>query len=246
MRYLVLIPVLLFWLFLVIGICLLLLCACYCHMEKRRKTIQRDANFAGGGGTNRSKSQLQRKQSFVTLLKNYLYGLSRYMSIVIGKIPSHHLRKILVKYVLCLDIHSKAVLYGGFELRSPWNIKIGQSVIGVGALLDGRNGIVIEDDVCFAQAVSVYTLQHDVNDDHFGTTNKGGAVWIKHHAWVSSKTTILPQCVVEEGAVVASGATLTKSAEAYGIYGGIPAKKIGERKAPMTYHLNVEDYWRFY
>lgn len=44
---------------------------------------------------------------------------------------------------LCLDISPKAVLYGGFEMRSPWNIHIGEAVVGVGALLDGRSSIQI-------------------------------------------------------------------------------------------------------
>lgn len=72
------------------------------------------------------------------------------MSIAIGRIPSHHIRKCLARHILCLDIHPEAVLYGGFELRSPWNISIGRSVLGVGALLDGREGIIIEDNVCLA------------------------------------------------------------------------------------------------
>ena len=68
---------------------------------------------------------------------------------------------------LCLDISPKAVLYGGFEMRSPWNIHIGEAVIGVGALLDGRRGIWIDNRVCLAQNVKIFTLQHDVNDVHF-------------------------------------------------------------------------------
>ncbi len=216
----------------------------YCHLEKARTENVKAKNPSGGTRIAPSKESFNRK--LLNVVKNYLYGLTRYGSIFIGKIPSHHLRKILCKHILCMNVHPKAVLYGGFELRSPWNISIGRSVIGVGALLDGRKGITIEDDVCLAQSVSIYTLQHDVNDNDFGTTNKGGAVIIKNHAWVSSKTTILPQCVIEEGVVVASGATLTKSTVSYGIYGGIPAKKIGERKSTMQYVLNTDNYWHFY
>lgn len=59
-------------------------------------------------------------------------------------------------------------------MRSPWNIHIGEAVIGVGALLDGRCGIHIANRVCLAQNVKIFTLQHDVNDTHFSA--RGGGV----------------------------------------------------------------------
>ena len=89
------------------------------------------------------------------------------MSIWIGKVPSHRIRKFLLRNCLLMKIHPEAIIYGGFEIRSPWNIKLGRVVIGVGALLDGRNGIVMEDDVCLAQNVMIFTEQHDLNDEIF-------------------------------------------------------------------------------
>lgn len=89
-------------------------------------------------------------------------------------------------------------------------------------------------------------MQHGVNDENFGVSGKGGSVKSRHHAWVSSKTTVLPKFIIEEGTVLASGAILTKSTEPYGIYGGVPAKKIAERKSPMNYRIGVENYWHFY
>ena len=146
-----------------------------------------------------------------------------------------------------MRISKEAVIYGGFEIRSPWKITVGSSVVGVGALLDGRNGIIIEDNVCLAQNVYIYTEQHDVNDPEFKCNNKGGRVIIEHHAWVSSRTTILPRCIVKEGCVIASGATLARSTEkTYGIYAGLPAKRIAERKSPMEYTLCKGSYWHFY
>ena len=75
-----------------------------------------------------------------------------------------------------MTIDNKAVIYGGFEIRSPWNINIGKCVIGAGALLDGRNGIEIQDDVCLAQNVMIFTEQHDLNDPMFRCNDKGGKV----------------------------------------------------------------------
>lgn len=101
-------------------------------------------------------------------VNEYLYGLCRYYTILIGRFPSQRMRNFLMRKCFCMDISPKAVLYGGFEIRSPWNIHIGEAVIGVGALLDGRQGIHIHDRVCLAQNIKLFTLQHDVDDSHFG------------------------------------------------------------------------------
>ena len=62
--------------------------------------------------------------------------------------------------------------------------------------MDGRNGIVMEDDVCLAQNVMIFTEQHDLNDEFFRCNDKGGMVNIKDHAWISSRSTILPRVTV--------------------------------------------------
>ena len=180
------------------------------------------------------------------IVNPYLYGLMRYMTILTGKIPSHRIRKIILKNIFCMKIDRKAVIHGGFEIRSPWNIELGRCVIGVGALLDGRNGIIVEDDVCFAQNVKIFTEQHDLNDEWFRCNNKGGKVVIKNRAWISSGTTILPNVSVGEGAVLASGAIAAKDLESYGVYAGIPAHKISERNRELKYSFGKGEYWHFY
>lgn len=247
MKLFFLIPTMLCYVAILLYLCAFLICTLICRREKRH-SVKAPQNPTGGGTT---KSEIpQRKKGMVSRIYSklypYFYGLIRYMSIFTGKIPSHRVRKFLLKNIFCMSVDQNAIIYGGFEIRSPWNITIGRSVIGVGALLDGRKGIVIEDDVCFAQSVSVYTEQHDINDPMFRTNQKGGPVTIKKHAWISSKTTILPRCVVEEGCVIASGATLTKSTVPYGVYAGLPAKMVSHRKSPMTYTLGGNDYWHFY
>lgn len=176
-------------------------------------------------------------------INEYLYGLCRYYTILIGRFPSHRVRNFLMRKCFCMDISPKTVLYGGFEIRSPWNIHIGESVVGVGALLDGRKGIYIQDRVCLAQNVKLFTLQHDINDSHFGAV--GGDITLEEYSWISSGTTVLPGINVGKGAVLASGAIATKDLEPYGVYAGIPAKKISERTHNLDYEC-CHGYWHFY
>ena len=144
-----------------------------------------------------------------------------------------------MRYVYHLQIASYAVIYGGFEIRSPWNISIGDgSVIGDECKLEGRNGIVIGKNVQFSSGVWDRTEQHDMNDPLFSNNDIGGKVVIQDRAWVSSRVTVLPKVQIGEGAVIAAGAIVTKDCENYGVYGGIPAKKIGNRSEDLRYQFS--------
>ena len=247
---------------LVIGILIVMyaigfmVCAVYCRIQKRsaRKTLRcavattQSPETSAGQPSEADVSKCRAKAILRIIRKRmepYLYGLSRYLVIVVGKIPSCRIRKLLMRYVFCMDISKEAVLYGGFEIRSPWNVKIGRAVIGVGALIDGRMSVTIEDDVVLASSVSIYTVQHDVNDPMFRVNNKGGAVVIHNHAWISSHSTVLPKVEIGEGAVLSAGAIATKSLEPFGIYSGIPATKKRERNQNLEY-VSGKTYWHFY
>ena len=59
---------------------------------------------------------------------------------------------------------------------------------------------------------------------------KGALTEIGEYAWICSRSIILPGVKVGEGAVVASGAVVTKDVPPYTIVGGVPAKVIGKRE----------------
>lgn len=56
-----------------------------------------------------------------------------------------------------------------------------------------------------------------------------GKVVIERYAVLFVNAIVLPGVTVHEGAVVAAGAVVTKDIPAWEIWGGIPARKIGER-----------------
>ena len=177
MKVLIWVPVVFFYILFLLFVVGLVLCSFYARCSKKRsaKNTDQTTKKAIAVAVKKSHTKTERlqvmKSSRIRLIAQtinlYLYGLCRYYSILIGRFPSQRVRNFLMRIVFCMDISPKAVLYGGFEVRSPWNIHIGESVIGVGALLDGRRGIQIEDHVCLAQNVKLFTLQHDVNDPHF-------------------------------------------------------------------------------
>lgn len=213
-----------------------LLIMLYCHRQKLKEVDRIDGNNQGNGKV---------PSNIKVEINTYLYGLVRWSSIQIGMIPSMRIRKILYKYFLAMDINKKTVIYGGCEMRSPWKIKLGNCVVGVSNILDGRYGIVIEDDACLGTGVNIWTLQHDIDDKYFGVSGQGKPVRIKRHAWVCSRSTLLPGVIIGEGAVVASGAIVKHDCDDFGVYAGVPAKKIRNRNTDLEYEV-TDHYWHFY
>ena len=161
---------------------------------------------------------------------------------LISQLPSHHLRNFFLK-VMKLKKGQNTRIYGGFEFRNPWNIKIGNHTnIGHKVTLDGRAGIDIGDCVNISSEVMIWTWQHDYNDPNFKTTH--GKVIIEDYAWLSARVIVLPGIRIGKGAVIAAGAVVTKDVDPFSLYGGIPAKKIGTRNRNLKYKLG-KDYLHF-
>ena len=149
-------------------------------------------------------------------------------------IPSHFIRNFVLRIFFRLKLEKGAIIYSGFQIRSPKKIKIGKgTVVGYNCELDGRKGLTIGENVNISSDVKFYTLQHDYNSVNFATV--GGPIFVEDYAWVSVRAIILPGVTIGKGAVIAAGAVVTKDVEPFSIMGGIPAKKIGERLRDLDY-----------
>jgi maltose O-acetyltransferase len=95
---------------------------------------------------------------------------------------------------------------------------------------------VIGDHVNIASQVLIYNSKHDVDDPEFKAVC--APVEIGDYVFIGPRAIILPGVKVGRGAVVAAGAVVTKEVFAGEIVGGIPARKIRERKTNnLHYHL---------
>ena len=168
------------------------------------------------------------------ILKMYIRGFLALQLKLLSHFPSHHFRRVVLIYLFNLRIDKKAVLYSGFLIRKPNRISIGKgTVVGYNCELDGRMGLTIGENVNISSDVKFYTLQHDYNSKEFSAV--GAQVIVEDYVWVSVRAIILPGVTIGKGAVIAAGAVVTKDVEPYSIMGGIPAKKIGERKKELNY-----------
>ncbi len=130
-------------------------------------------------------------------------------------------------------------------IRTPHKIK-GTFKIGTGCsgwdassvTIDNTGNIEIGNDVIFTNEVIIYTHEHYMGKNSTITeqTKKRGVkinnIKVGNDVYFGSRCMIMPSVTfIPTGTVIAAGAVLTKNPTGeYEIWGGVPAKKIGERK----------------
>ena len=171
----------------------------------------------------------------ISYLRRFRSGLQLWILRLSGYLPSHHLRKTIYR-AFGMKIGRNSYIYSGAEIRAPKNIKIGNDcIIGHRAILDGRNGITIGNNVNISTGAWFWTMQHDPQSPTFAAV--GGPIVIEDDAWISGRAIVLPNTTIRRGAVIATGSVVTKDVEAYTIVGGVPARQIGLRNNKLTYRL---------
>lgn len=145
----------------------------------------------------------------------------------IGYIPWMALR--MVFYRLFFPIGEGSTIMMGFRLRKMTGLTIGKcSNVNPDCMLDTRGGsITIGNFVDIAPEVNIWTLEHDLQHPDFPSA--GGPVVVEDYAWLANRVVVLPGVRIGTGAVVATGAVVTKDVPAWAIVGGVPAKVIGQR-----------------
>lgn len=225
-----------FWITILLIVCDSLYCKIMKKRSRRRISLQESSNDTA----KESDAVPSFKQRTAALIMNCADSFTFLLFKMVGYIPFHFIRNVFYRYVFWMTIGKKVVIYYGLEARSPWNIKIGNgSLIGDKAILDARYGIEVGENVNISTGVWMWTLQHDVNSPTFTSKGTGEKITIGNRAWISSRSTLLPGCDVIEGVVVAAGAVVTRRIEEpFTIWGGIPAKKIGERNQNLVYEFD--------
>lgn len=117
---------------------------------------------------------------------------------------------------------------------------MGDMVIGAdcainsGTVIYTGNGVRIGDAVAIAANCTLAPTNHAIADrarlirDQGFQPSKGGIV-IEDDVWLGAGVVVLDGAVLRRGAVIAAGSVVRGEVEAYAIYAGAPARRIGER-----------------
>lgn len=155
-----------------------------------------------------------------------------------------------------VKISTKASIYNPEEIEIGDFSRIDDFCILSGKITIGRNvhivpyclidagdtPIIIEDFVTLAYRVSVftrsddylgYTLTNSTIPEKFRYKTKKAPVFIKKHSIVGTGSIIFPGVTLEEGTSIGAMSLVTKSTEPWGIYVGIPAKRVKDRRKDL-------------
>ena len=112
-------------------------------------------------------------------------------------------------------------------------ISIGErTTIGYHTFLFASNSIRIGDDCLIAPFVYIVDGNHQAKKEYKinEQPNETAPIAIGNDVWIASNVTILKGINISDGAIIAANSVVNTDVEPYAIYGGTPARKIGERK----------------
>ncbi|MDR3597525.1 acyltransferase [Clostridium sp.] len=120
-------------------------------------------------------------------------------------------------------------------------IKIGGNIhISAYTALYGKNGIILEDYVTISGRNLIYSASDDYSGEYMTnpmnskyTNVTGGSVILCKHTIVGAGCILLPNITLKEGTAIGAMSLVNKSTEEWGMYVGIPAKKIKNRSRTL-------------
>lgn len=121
------------------------------------------------------------------------------------------------------------------NIANPAKIFFGDDIV-INAevyLIAGHDTITIADGCLIAPRCFIQTQNHNYENKAQPIREQGSRsapVEIEADCWLAYNTVILPGVRVRRGCVTGACTVVTKDTEAYGVYVGIPARKIKERQ----------------
>ncbi|MEO9827610.1 MAG: acyltransferase [Paracoccaceae bacterium] len=140
-------------------------------------------------------------------------------------------------------------------LRFPHNISVGDSTvlkkdvqicscnssakveIGSHSTIGDSGYIYASERISIGSKVLIAPFCYLVDGNH-GTAKsipirdqplKTAPIVIEDDVWLGARVTVLPGISIAQGAIIAAGSVVTKPVPAYEIWGGVPARKLGQR-----------------
>jgi acetyltransferase-like isoleucine patch superfamily enzyme len=186
-----------------------------------------------------SKLQFKIQNRIKTVFLEFVVGCLH----VVGWFPSHHVRRFFYRWA-GMKIGAGSTIHTGARFYNPSQIVIGNdTIIGEGAVLDGRAKLTIGSHVDTASEVMIYNAEHDINSSSFSARVE--PVVIEDYVFIGPRAIILPGVTVGKGAIVGAGAVVTKDVPSFALVGGVPAKVIGERNLKdLRYRLGRAAWFR--
>lgn len=165
---------------------------------------------------------------------NYWLDFELLLLTIAGNVPLSFFRRFC--YCLAgMKLGKGSVIHMWARFYQPKNIVIGKdTIVGDNCFLDGRADLKIGSHTTIASQVLIYNSEHDIQSSDFHPIEE--KVEISDYCFIGARAIILPGVKIGKGAVVASGAVVTKNVPPMAIVAGVPAREIGQRKVKNLHY----------
>lgn len=128
------------------------------------------------------------------------------------------------------------------------HVQIGSYVhISAYVAIYGSKGVILEDYTGISPKSIIFSAMDDFNGDYLigpihplqMTCVTGGVVVLKKYSQIGTNCIIFPNLTIEEGVVVGACSLVKKSLDSWGVYFGVPTKRIKERRKGLLNYVNV-------
>ncbi len=141
------------------------------------------------------------------------------------------------------NAHNKTTMKNSFNFEC---VSVGKETYGSLNILSERSDVYlrignfcsIASDVLFVLSsehpknyISTYPFKVMIQGEEHEAISKGN-ILIDDDVWIGAKATIMSGVHINQGAIIAAGAVVTKDVPPYAIVGGVPAKVINYRFSP--------------
>ena len=163
---------------------------------------------------------------------------SRLVRLVRRRIHGIRVKRLLARTKSC----GRGVRVNGrIRITHPWNVVIGNNVhIGDNAYLNGKGGLVIEDNVHISRNVTVITSSHNYKGEvlPYDTTYIMKPVAIGKNAWIGMNVSIIG-AQIGEGAIIGLGATVSSDVPPLAVVANQPPRIIKYRDKEHYHDLEA-------
>jgi putative colanic acid biosynthesis acetyltransferase WcaF len=157
-----------------------------------------------------------------------IWGVCRVLLYRPSPRPFHAWRAMLLG-AFGAKLGAKCHFYPHSKVWAPWNLRCEDRVtLGDDAEIYNPSPVFLGSYATVSQGAYVCGATHLYNEPEFRLVSfemKIGA-----YAWICARAMVSPGVNVGEGAILGLGSVATKDLEPFGIYAGVPARKVKERE----------------
>lgn len=160
-------------------------------------------------------------------------NINYYLGWITVKLKSF--KKILIAQYNTQAVNGDNIYVSGETVIAyPNNIYIcnGSSINGGYLIASPKAKIIIGENTIISYNVHIRTDMHNYNNLKINIKDQGHTekdIIIGNNVWIGFGAQIMSGITIEDGAIIAAGAVVTKDVKENEIVGGVPAKKIKER-----------------